>query len=235
MIFENFTRYFSSARVNRYLTATGNNPQRAQELYKTNLRIAQSFHPILGVLEVVIRNKINETLAAHFGDPDWIINQKHGFMSDPILTHIDKRTGRLTRNEFLKKEVENAQKRITKSGHIATSGRIIAEQTFGFWTDLFESHHYRLLAGKPIQIFSALPSRYGRKEITDDLRRIRRFRNRINHNEPVCFNGNSIDFILAKNAILSIRNILKWIDADLLEFIKDIDDVDKVIQNASDI
>lgn len=235
MIFKNFRKYFSSARVNRYLTATGNSTQRAQKLYKANLRIAQSFHPILGVLEVVLRNRINDILTAHFADPDWIINQKTGFMVDPSLTYVHKRTGRRIRNEFLKKEIEKAEKRINKTGVAATSGKIIAEQTLGFWTDLFEVHHYRLLAGKPIQIFSTLPSGYGRKEITDDLDTIRRFRNRINHNEPICFSGNNIDFTLANNALVSMRNILKWIDVDLLKFIKDLDKVDKAIQNAARI
>jgi hypothetical protein len=235
MVLKNFKKYFSSARVNRYLTATGNSNTRAQKLYKANLKIAQAFHPILGVLEVVLRNRINDILTAHFTDPDWIVNQKSGFMVDRSLTYIHKRTGRRIQNDFLKREVEKAEKRIRKNGAVITSGKIIAEQTLGFWTDLFEVHHYRLLIGKPIQIFSILPSGHGRKEITDELDKIRRFRNRISHNEPICFSGNNIDFSLANDALVSIKKVFQWIDPDLLKFIKNIDKADKSIQSASKV
>lgn len=76
MKIKDFRHYFSSARVNRYLLATGNSSNRTMKLYKANLRISQSFHPLLGVFEVVLRNRINDVLTVHFVDPDWIINQK---------------------------------------------------------------------------------------------------------------------------------------------------------------
>lgn len=76
MKLEDFQHYFSTARVNRYLLATENSPKRAIKLYKANLRITQSFHPLLGVFEVVLRNRINDILTVHFSDPDWIIIKK---------------------------------------------------------------------------------------------------------------------------------------------------------------
>lgn len=68
--------HLSSARINRYLIATGNNNSKAIKLYKHNLKISQSFLPILSILEVVIRNKTNTILTSYFTDSDWIINQK---------------------------------------------------------------------------------------------------------------------------------------------------------------
>ncbi len=232
MKFRDFRQYFSSARISRYLTATGNNTARAAKLYKANLKVTQAFHPLLGIVEVVVRNRINDILTAHFTDPDWVINQKTGFMIDPSLVYIQKKTNKKIRNEFLKNEVEKAERRLRKSGAAITSGRVIAEQTLGFWTDLFEVHHYRLLAGKPIQIFSYLPSRHGRKEVNDELNKIRRFRNRINHNEPICFNGNNIDFTTATDVYNSIISILNWIDPALLKYAKDVDKVQRTINQA---
>ncbi len=133
-------------------------------------------------------------------------------------------------NDFIKREVEKAENRILKTNSKITSGKIIAEQSLGFWTDFFEVHNYKLLKGKPIQIFKYLPSGYGRKEVNELLNNIRRFRNRINHNEPICFKEDNIDF---SNTILvynSIIKILSWINPDIISFISDIDTVIKNIK-----
>ena len=79
--------HISTARIDRYLVATGQNVSKAQRLYKANLKVAQSFYPLLNTLEVVIRNGLNTILSGYFGDFDWIINQKSGFMSHPLLRH----------------------------------------------------------------------------------------------------------------------------------------------------
>lgn len=73
-------RYLSNSRYNRYLIATGNDNDRARKLYNANIRLAQAFHPILSQFEVILRNSLNTILSSHFRDPDWIINQKNGFM-----------------------------------------------------------------------------------------------------------------------------------------------------------
>ena len=235
MKFRDFRQYFSASRINRYLLATGNSTSRAVKLYKANLKTSQAFHPILGVFEVVLRNRINDILASHFTDPDWIINQKLGFMSDPSLRYTHKRTGQHKTNDFLKNEINKAEKRLQKTRTPISSGKIIAEQTLGFWTDLFEVHHYRLLRGKPIQIFHSLPAGHGRKEVNDELDKVRRFRNRINHNEPICFSGNNIDFSEAIGVHDSITNLLTWIDPEIIKLIADIDKVKRTINKARSI
>lgn len=235
MKFRDFEKYFSAARVDRYVFATGNSTRRAVKLYKANLMVSQAFHPLLGVFEVILRNRLNDILTAHFLDSNWVINQKIGFMSAPSLTFIQKRTGRQITNDFLKKEIQKAENRLQKAGIPITSGKIIAEQTLGFWTDLFEVHHYRLLKGKPIQIFHTLPTGYGRKEVNEKLAEIRRFRNRINHNEPICFNGHHVDFSKALDVHCSIMNLLNWIDPQIVKLIADIDKVKIAIDAAHKI
>ena len=101
--------------------------------------------------------------------------------------------------------------------------------------DLFEVHHYRLLRGKPIQIFYSLPAGYGRKEVNDELGKIRRFRNRINHNEPICFSGTNIAFTETLEVHKSITNLLTWIYPEIIKFITDIDKVKKTIDKAKTI
>jgi hypothetical protein len=198
-----------------------------------NLKVAESLHPLLGLTEIVLRNKIDQVLAAYFNDTDWILNQINGFMSDPTLVKTDPRTGRQVPDQWIKKEVTKARNRLTDSHTPVTVGKIISEQTFGFWTELFDTKYYRLLAGRPIQIFSGLPVTYGRREIAQDLTIIRRFRNRINHNEPICFDQQSnLDFTAAKEVYDSVKNIVKWMDTDLLELLEKLDHVDKSVRKA---
>jgi hypothetical protein len=80
-----------------------------------------------------------------------------------------------------------------------------------------------------------LPAGYGRKEVIDELDKVRRFRNRINHNEPICFNGNNIDFTETLEVHKSITNLLTWIDPEIMNLISDIDKVKKTIYRAKTI
>lgn len=136
---------------------------------------------------------------------------------------------------FLKREILKAEKRLQKTRIQITSGKIIAEQTLGFWTDLFEVHNYRLLKGKPIQIFKLLPSGNRRKEVNDQLAKVRRFRNRINHNEPICFKGKDVNFTETMEVYESLINLMVWIDPDIIKLISDLDKVKKVIESAEKI
>ncbi|MDI9867894.1 Abi family protein [Flectobacillus roseus] len=229
MKYVSFTTYFSSPRTGRYLIACANDTKRCIKLYKANLKVAQAFHPLLGCLEVVLRNGVNDQLTTHFADPNWIINQKNGFMVDPLLTHTNKKTGKITTNRFILNSVKSAEDKLRKRGIAITSGRIISEQTFGFWTDLFENHHYKILKGRPIKLFKHLPSGYGRTQVLNELTKVRQFRNRINHNEPICFVGVSIDFSITIGVYNSILNLLKWIDPELINWIKDIDKINATV------
>lgn len=60
-------------------------------------------------------------------------------------------------NYFMKTSVIKAENNIRKFGGTVTSGKILAEQTLGFWTSFFDGHHYRLLSGVPIGAFPHKP------------------------------------------------------------------------------
>ena len=233
MEFSDFESYFSSPRIERYLVACSFDKERCIKLYKSNLYISQAFHPLLGSLEVILRNGINDQLKRYFNNPDWILTEKTRFMVSPILlNHRNKRTGKLEKNRFLLNSVIKAENNIYQRGMEVTSGRVISEQTFGFWTDLYETHHYKILRGRPIKIFKYLPNGVGRSEVLSELNKVRQFRNRINHNEPICFVGNHINFSNTKAVYQSIITLLQWIDPELAVWFNDLDKVILTIENA---
>ena len=226
-----FIKYFSSTRIERYLSATNLNEKSCITLYKSNLNIAKAFHPILGIFEVILRNEINKVLSKHFNDSDWIINQQVEFMSDSTLSYINLSNGKIIYNRYILNAVKASVAKLTSKSIVINSNRLIAEQSLSFWTELFEKKYYKLLKGRPIKIFNTLPENIGRVEILNNLTKIRKFRNRINHNEPICFKGNSVDFNIPIEVYNSILNILKWINPETILLLQDIDKVLLTINN----
>ena len=215
--------YLSQPRLDRFLSATGSSKTKAQKLYRINLKVAQSFYPVLNLFEIFFRNIVNYQVSSHFTNPNWIITEKTGFMNDPSL-HSSR--------FFLKNAVSKAERVIIRKGRIVTSGKIIAEQSFGFWTSLFDTHHYRLIGGVVIHCFPNKPAHVNRNILSQKLNRVREFRNRVYHNEPVCFNGSTIDFTKATNIKQEIYELLEWIDPDLTDYVEYFNGIDTKIKMA---
>jgi len=215
-------KYLSKPRYNRYKIATGNDINKANRLYNANIRLAQAFHPTITQFEVVLRNSLNLQLGSYFVDNDWIIHQKNKFMRDNSL-----RSSRF----FVRNSVLKSENKLRKRGVPITSGKIVSDQTFGFWVSLFLSHHYRLIGGQPIQIFQHKPRAENRASIYDKLDEIREFRNRVNHCEPICFVGPNIDCTHALHIRMTLLSLIKWIEPDLIPFFNKIDDIQSKVKN----
>lgn len=235
MNYKKFSRIYSISRVSRYQKAANGDKKKAMAMYYANARLAQAFQPLISVFEVVLRNQLHYALAHHFNDVMWLVDQKNGFMSDPSLTHVVKKTGKVKVNDFLKKEVERSEKTLIQKHRNVTAGRVIAELNFGFWNSLYETHHYALLKGVPGTIFRSLPSGVGRKEINLRVQEIRNLRNRISHNEPLCFKDKAFDLTYVNEMYAMISDFLSWIDPQIINSLnkENLDKVSCQIQETS--
>jgi hypothetical protein len=202
--------YLSSPRFNVYLAKTNNDFDKAYRLYKVNIELSEAFYPILSVLEVSLRNAVNETLKLHFNDPYWFKNNL------PV--------------EFLP-FVSDATQKLTAQRKTITADRIIAELNFGFWNRLFNRHNTGLL-WKPLRlIFHNTPKHLRQRDtIADALYRIRTLRNRIYHYEPIF--GNLQDLENQYNAMLTF---LTWFDDDLPKLLTDLDRFNDILKKAKAI
>jgi hypothetical protein len=216
--------FLSKPRLDRFLTACSNSKVKAQKLYRINLRVAQAFYPVLNLLEIFFRNATNEAIAHHFLDNDWVINQQSGFMSSGTLA-----PGRF----YLRESVRKAQRSLINRGLAVTAGKIISDQTFGFWTCLYDPHHYALIGGSPIHAFQNKPAAINRSSLHQQLTRVREFRNRIYHNEPVCFNGRTIDFAHVRGLRQEIFDLFQWMDSDLTDYAEYFDSIQSKIDLAA--
>jgi len=211
-----FNQYFSYLRLRRYLALYSNNFKKALVLYRANIRLCQSFYPILSILEISLRNALDQQLKTYFSDTNWLINQQSGYMSDSALN--------LPRNPFfMKRRVMSALRQL---GPSATHDGLFSELTFGFWTMFFEPTHYSALRGQPIKIFTKRPRTIRRNNIYDKLQNIRAFRNRVYHYEPICFSGSNFDLTETKEVYQDIKKVLSWFNSDLYEFLEPIDFVE---------
>lgn len=218
--------YLSEPRYSRYLIAVNGDVFKARKLYHANIRLAQAFHPIISQFEVILRNCINKRLGSHFNDHNWIINQKNGFMSHESLKES---------KFFILNQVQKTEYRFRKKGIPITNGKIVSEQNFGFWLAFFLPHHHKLLEGQLIHIFSNKPNSANRATIYGKLDRIREFRNRVNHCEPLCFHGNRIDCMEAIEVLEDIYDLLSWIGNDIIPFIKKFDGIEGKINQINNI
>jgi len=219
-------KFLSRPRYSRYLSATAHNPLRASRLYHANIRLAEAFHPVLSQFEVILRNCLNRILTDHFSDPDWIINQKSGFMRHPSLRNA---------HYFLCASIQKTELKLSRRATVVTGGKIIADQTFGFWLSFFLAHHYTLVGGKPIQIFPYKPTSENRATIYGKLNDIRNFRNRVSHCEPICFEGRSIDCSYALHIRSELYDLIRWIDPDLAPFFESFDNIQRRTEEIANI
>ena len=74
-----------------------------------------------------------------------------------------------------------------------------------------------------------------RNILNQKLNNIREFRNRVYHNEPICFNGNAIDFAEATSIKNDIYELLEWIDADLTDYVDYFNGIDTKINRANNL
>ena len=184
-----------------------------------------------------MRNAIDTELKSYFKDDDWLRNQRSGFMVDKKLTYSHWRTNKPITNDYILREVNDAIHKKNKRKSTATHNKIIADLKFGFWVALFDINHYSILAGVPIRIFSNLPAGANRQLVDARLSKIRDFRNRIYHNEPIIFRkdpaGNTFyDLSSAYEVYKEIQDIFDWLNLNFSEWTKRIDNIDFELRRA---
>jgi hypothetical protein len=202
MRFQEYEYFFSRPRMSRFLTAANGDRTVAKQLYRANLTLSESFLPLLSAFEVCLRNQLHRELAIHFGKTDWILQEKRGFMSDRSLGPEYR----------MRNDVARAEDKLYRSRRTPSGSNVLAEQNLGFWAGMFEPVHYRLLKGVPIRTFQRLPSGYGRKEVANKLQEIRLFRNRVYHNEPLCFAAGRFDLNEANAVHRHLIDLSGWLD-----------------------
>lgn len=205
-----FEKVFSTKRMERYFQLHGDE-KRAIAHYQSNIELAESFYPCVSILEVALRNSISRELETMTGREDWYAI----FPTTPGLNNLNR-------------YITQASKQIIGRHETVTPSKIIAELTLGFWVSLFNAE-YELILWKPLRrAFPYLPKNLRqRKYVSAPLNSFRAFRNRVFHNESICWSMKRISEIHEQ-----LYTIMGWINKDLPNWALSIDrveDVQKVI------
>lgn len=153
----------SPDRFSTYLGWAQGDAVLAERLYSYNIQLSADFYASLHMLEVALRNKVDDALTQAHGT---------GWMhSTAVLVET-----------YQQGCVAQAQATLQREGKAATHSQMIAELNFGFWSSLFgrSSNH---LWGTFRPIFQTQGVK--RALISGKLRDLRRLRNRIAHYEPI--------------------------------------------------
>ena len=198
---------FSQQRLNKYLVFNKGDKTRAVLHYKANLRLAESLYISLSVFEVALRNALSRELHIMVGREDWF----DIFTAMPEL-------------QPLKVDVDKAISQIQRRKEVVTTDKIISELTFGFWVALLNSQYERVLWKTLRKAFPHVPKNLRqRKNISAPCNTLRLLRNRIFHQEAICWDLRYVSFLHQ-----DLVKVLGWINADIASWLKTIDPFDDV-------
>lgn len=182
----------SAPRFATYLQARQGRVEDALELYAWNAEVSAAFMVPLHLCEVGIRNAAAEAIqSVHGANWPWV----HGFIRGLPVPRSPKDFD----PQINLKQVAARQ---------PTVGKVVSELNFAFWEKVFtkgqderlwNTHFRTVLPGIP----NALTVSQARAKVFSDLEKIRRFRNRIAHHEPIFTRDLADDYA-------SIRELIEW-------------------------
>jgi len=138
--------------------------------YLLNMALSESLYPALQFAEIALRNAMHRELSARCATDAW----------------YDSPIARLT--AWQQDKVTEAKDALRKRRKPLTSGRIVAELTFGFWTGFFNNCHARTGIGSYLARnafpHAPAPEQYQAK-LDRRWQHIRDLRNRVFHHERI--------------------------------------------------
>ena len=202
-----FEKVFSTKRMERYFNAH-QDEQKAILHYQCNVELSEAFYVSLSTFEVALRNALSRELQTMTGREDWYAI----FPTMPGLVGLNR-------------YITQAKKQIVGRNEPILASKVIAELTLGFWVSLLNSEYERILWKDLRRAFPYLPKHLRqRRTVSAPLNSLRSFRNRIFHNESICWNLNRVEAIHAE-----IIQVMGWINKDIPTWIEPFDRFTSVV------
>jgi len=176
-------RVFSAPRLQAYGAPSDRDEGDRVARYIWNLALANAMQPALHSLEVAFRNEL--VRAANR------ITATRKFKTAQIQSWLDASPSMLMDHE--RQKVLDAKERLGNDPRTWTEGHLVAKLDFGFWVALCRDSYADTRGGGPRLWPRALdhafqkrpPSVTTRAEVYHRFDRIRKFRNRVAHHEPI--------------------------------------------------
>ena len=200
------TEAFSAQRLSKYIAYNHGDSEKTVMHYKANLHLAESLYTSLSVFEVTLRNALSRELCNMAGMADWF----DVFYINPDL-------------QPLVPEIDKAKAQIRNRGEKVNTDKLISELTFGFWVMLLNNQYERVLWKSLRKAFPNLQKKdRQRKNVSAPCNTLRRLRNRIFHQEAICW-----DLYYLTCLHDNLVTVLGWMDADIQQWLISIDPFDR--------
>jgi hypothetical protein len=211
----NLVELFSVNRLNSYKFSKSDDNNIALERYLYNIKLSKSLYPLLSILEISLRNRINQAIE-NTVQQEWLINE------------LNQQTI-LLEGEFNK--LHEAKQKLLKKGHKNfTKDDLIAELTLGFWIYLCGRKYKNSLwhkSGFFRTVFADYPnfSEFDKlSKIFPTLQLMLKLRNRIFHHEIIIDSDYNIEYYYN-----DLKKLLGYISQDSLLYLEKICDFKEVI------
>lgn len=194
MDWNDLERHFSSARLGRYRAACHGDELRAAKAYVSNLLLAEATMPMLNVIEIALRNGVDQRLTTLYQRTDWW----EAWTNDVSFA-------------WQIREVGNAKVKLQRRAEALTPDKIIAELAFGFWSSLFNVQFQSMLWKDLRLVFPRCPKpQRQRHTVSSALNQIRALRNRVFHHEQLLWLAPSLLDLHTKGV-----EVIGWLDPKL--------------------
>ena len=175
--------------------------------YKENLLLSKSFYLPLSVLEISLKNSIDNHFAKQIGI-DWLFDKD--FIKQQLQYKI---------NNAIK--ILNQNNKTYNKNKILNHNNLMSELSFGFWIILLKKPYQQYLRYNDLkQIFSNLPSskdkKINRHFVFTKLNKIRLFRNKVFHHDRII---NKSEY---KTMMSEIYEVLSYFDEEIVQITKEL-------------
>jgi hypothetical protein len=167
---DHFKSLLSPKRAQFYIDKATESGKQPFEVYQSNINLSENFYASLHYFEIILRNKIAKHISKKW--KNWF-----ELGSDFVKHTLD--LGQKNQLEVVQYRLSALQKDISEDA-------VISELSLGFWTSLMDKKYAQTIWGqnKAKFIFPNL-KKIDPGQISTDLDRVRRFRNRIFHYEQI--------------------------------------------------
>ncbi|MBQ3310464.1 hypothetical protein IJG72_00145 [bacterium] len=212
----NLIDLFSNNRLTSYKFNDNDDNATILQRYLYNIEVSKSLYPLLSILEISLRNRINKAIEMVI-QPEW------------LLKELNKQNILLP-NEH--KKLLDAKQKLSQKGHKNIyKDDLIAELSLGFWIHLCTKRYKAALWHKKgffRIVFADYPnfSEFDKlSKVFPILQLMLKLRNRIFHHEIIINNPYGIE-----NCYNDLRKLLGYISNDGLHYLDKVCDFKDIIQ-----
>ena len=215
---ENLINLFSKNRLKSYKFDINDDNSILLERYLFNIEVSKALYPLLSILEISLRNRLNQAIEEIIKQ-NWLVEELK--LRDILLP-----------NEH--KKLLDAKKKLINKGHKNISkDDLIAELSLGFWIHLCTKRYKTELWHKQgffRKVFQDYPnfSEFDKlSKVFPILQLMLKLRNRIFHHEIIINHPYGIN-----NCYQDLKKLLSFISLDGLNYLDRICDFSKVIKKS---